>query len=139
MVSLGSKFSLTQAFKFGTEAADLVSKEFGAPVKMEFEKIYFPFLLMNKKRYVGLSWNRPEEAGKLDAKGIEVVRRDWCELVRQVVERCLDLLLRERSAEQAIAYVQEMVAMLRQGRTDTRLLVVSKALVREGAEAYSGK
>merc|ERR1719440_1474235 len=69
MVSLGKAFPLPRAFEFGAEAAGVVSKEFGAPVKMEFEKIYYPFLLMNKKRYAGLTWNRPEEAGKLDFKG----------------------------------------------------------------------
>jgi DNA polymerase delta subunit 1 len=94
---------------------------------------------MSKKRYAGLSWTRPEEAGKLDAKGIEVVRRDFCELVRQMVDRCLHLLMQERSAEKAIAYVQETISMLRQGHTDPRLLVISKALVREGAEAYAAK
>jgi len=116
-----------------------VSQQFGAPVKMEFEKVYFPFLLMNKKRYAGVAWACPEKPGQLDMKGIEVVRRDWCQLVRQVVDRCLHLLLRERSKDQAVAYVQETVARLRQGRIDTRLLVVSKALVREGAEAYAAK
>jgi DNA polymerase delta subunit 1 len=131
MVSLGPHFPLTQAFKFGAEAADIISKEFGAPVKMEFEKIYFPFLLMNKKRYAGLTWNCPEEAGKLDTKGIEVVRRDWCELVRQVADRCLNLLLRERSVERAVAHVQGVVADLRQGRIDTRLLVLSKGFAKD--------
>lgn len=139
MVSLGSGCPLPRAFAFGKEAAEAVSREFGAPVKMEFEKVYMPYLLMNKKRYAGLAWARPEEPGKLDMKGIEVVRRDWCQLVRQVVDRCLHLLLRERSTEQAIAYVQETVASLRQGRVDPRLLVISKALVREGAEAYVAK
>lgn len=33
------------------------------------------------------------------AQGIEVVRRDWCLMVRQMVEHSLHLLLRERSKE----------------------------------------
>eukprot|EP00747_Dinoflagellata_sp_TGD_P205486 gnl/TRDRNA2_/TRDRNA2_79217_c2_seq1.p1 gnl/TRDRNA2_/TRDRNA2_79217_c2~~gnl/TRDRNA2_/TRDRNA2_79217_c2_seq1.p1 ORF type:complete len:457 (-),score=86.55 gnl/TRDRNA2_/TRDRNA2_79217_c2_seq1:156-1388(-) len=139
MVAFGSELGLERTFELGRAAAEIVSREFGAPVKMEFEKVYYPYLLMNKKRYAGVAWNKPEESGKLDAKGIEVVRRDWCELVRQVVDRSLHLLLRERSPESAIAYVQERVAALRQGRIDMRLLVLSKALVREGAEAYTAK
>jgi len=139
MIALRPDCSVPQAFEFGKAAAALVSREFGAPVKMEFEKVYMPYLLMNKKRYAGVSWACPEKPGKLDAKGIEVVRRDWCPLVRQVVDRSLHLLLWERSAERAIAYVQETVAALRQGRVDPRLLVVSKALVRDGAEAYAAK
>lgn len=139
MVTLGRGFPLEDAFKFGHEAAELVSREFGAPVKMEFEKVYFPYLLMTKKRYAGLNWQRPEKPEKLDMKGIESQRRDWCELVRHVVENCLNLLLRERAQEAAIAYVQETVAKLRQGRLDLRLLVTSKGLTRDSAESYNSK
>lgn len=138
MLTLGGA-SMTEAFSLGKEAAELVSAAFGAPVKMEFEKVYFPFLLMNKKRYAGLSFGSVEDKGKLDFKGIEVVRRDWCLLVRQMVEHSLNLLLRERSKERAVAYVRESVTALRSGRVDFRLLVISKALVRDGAEAYAAR
>lgn len=49
------KFGITdaaRAMELGKEAADRVTKLFPPPVKLEFEKIYFPFLLMNKKRSV---------------------------------------------------------------------------------------
>ena len=138
MLTLGGA-SMTEAFVVGKEAAQLVSAAFGAPVKMEFEKVYFPFLLMNKKRYAGLAFGAVEDKGKLDFKGIEVVRRDWCLLVRHMVEHSLHLLLRERSKERAVAYVRESVTALRSGKVDFRLLVISKALVRDGAEAYSAR
>lgn len=44
--------------------------------------MYWPYLLMNKKRYAGLLWSRPEKYDKMDSKGIETVRRDNCLLVR---------------------------------------------------------
>jgi DNA polymerase elongation subunit (family B) len=37
---------------------------------------YFPYLLMNKKRYAGLYWTNPDKYDKMDTKGIETVRRD---------------------------------------------------------------
>jgi DNA polymerase delta subunit 1 len=39
-----------EEMKLGAEAAERVSKEFVKPIKLEFEKVYYPFLLMNKKR-----------------------------------------------------------------------------------------
>jgi len=56
-----------------------------APIKLEFEKVYCPYLLMNKKRYAGLLWTKPEKWDKIDAKGIETVRRDNCGIVQQTV------------------------------------------------------
>lgn len=42
------------------------------PIKLEFEKVYFPYLLISKKRYAGLYWTKPEKWDKMDTKGIEV-------------------------------------------------------------------
>ena len=44
------------AMAMGEKAAEEVTKLFPSPVKLEFEKVYFPYLLMNKKRYAGLYW-----------------------------------------------------------------------------------
>jgi DNA polymerase delta subunit 1 len=56
-----------------------------APIKLEFEKIYHPYLLMNKKRYAGMYWTNPDKPDKMDCKGIETVRRDNCGLVQNIV------------------------------------------------------
>jgi len=56
----------------GSEAADFVTMQFVKPIKLEFEKVYYPYLLISKKRYAGLYWTRPEKYDKMDAKGIEV-------------------------------------------------------------------
>ena len=37
-------------------------------------QVYYPYLLINKKRYAGLFFTRPETYDKMDCKGIETVR-----------------------------------------------------------------
>lgn len=54
---------------------------------------------MNKKRYAGLYWTGTVKYDKLDAKGIETVRRDNCLLVRNVITTCLEKILIERDIE----------------------------------------
>ena len=44
--------TVEKAMKLGKEASELISKEFIAPIKLEFEKVYFPYLLMNRKRVI---------------------------------------------------------------------------------------
>ena len=56
----------------GKEAADLVTQKFVKPIKLEFEKVYYPYLLISKKRYAGLYWTKLEKYDKMDSKGIEV-------------------------------------------------------------------
>lgn len=56
----------------GGEAAEFVTTKFIKPIKLEFEKVYYPYLLISKKRYAGLYWTKVEKYDKMDAKGIEV-------------------------------------------------------------------
>jgi DNA polymerase delta subunit 1 len=92
MVKFGTK-NLAEAMKLGEEAAQFVSSKFIKPIKLEFEKVYFPYLLINKKRYAGLYWTQPEKYDKMDTKGIETVRRDNCLLVQTVIEKVLRMIL----------------------------------------------
>jgi DNA polymerase delta subunit 1 len=64
-----------EAMPIAMRAAKEVSAIFPDPIKLEFEKVYFPYLLMNKKRYAGLLWTNPDKYDKMDAKGLETVRR----------------------------------------------------------------
>jgi DNA polymerase delta subunit 1 len=65
--------SVEEAMRLGREAAKTVSAHFLRPIQLEFEKVYFPYLLINKKRYAGLLWTTPAKYDKIDAKGIEVM------------------------------------------------------------------
>lgn len=56
----------------GSQAAEFVTAKFVKPIKLEFEKVYYPYLLISKKRYAGLYWTRPDKYDKMDTKGIEV-------------------------------------------------------------------
>lgn len=120
--------SIAEAMDMGKEAADMVSATFIKPIKLEFEKVYCPYLLMNKKRYAGLYWTKPDKYDKLDTKGIETVRRDNCSLVRIVVDTVLNKILIEKSIEGATKYVQNMISDLLQNKVDLSLLVISKSL-----------
>ena len=100
MVKFGTR-DLDKAMELGQEAAAYVSQEFPTPIKLEFEKVYFPYLLINKKRYAGLYWTSPKKYDKMDSKGIETVRRDNCRLVQSVIETVLRKILIDRDVEGA--------------------------------------
>jgi len=100
MVKFGTK-DLSETMKLGEDAAKYVSSKFPKPIKLEFEKVYFPYLLINKKRYAGLFWTKPEKYDKMDTKGIETVRRDNCLLVQTVIERVLRMILIDRDVNGA--------------------------------------
>ncbi|KAH9668764.1 DNA polymerase delta catalytic subunit [Citrus sinensis] len=120
------------AMKLGREAADYISGTFIKPIKLEFEKVYYPYLLISKKRYAGLYWTNPEKFDKMDTKGIETVRRDNCLLVKNLVTECLHKLLVDRDIPGAVQYVKSTISDLLMNRMDLSLLVITKGLTKTG-------
>ena len=107
-------------------------------MKLEFEKVYFPYLPMNKKSMRGCC-GRGRKRDYMDAKGLETVRRDNCLLVRQLVwvpEK--DYHRRDTSA--AINYAKRAIADLLQNKIDIGHLVITKALSKEAdSKDYKAK
>lgn len=121
---------LETCMKLGLEAADYVSTKFLRPIKLEFEKVYFPYLLINKKRYAGLYWTKTDKPDKMDTKGIETVRRDNCRLVQNVITTVLQKILRERDVSGAESYVKNIISLLMKNQIDMSQLVITKQISR---------
>ncbi|KAI8535591.1 hypothetical protein RHMOL_Rhmol10G0186100 [Rhododendron molle] len=120
------------AMNLGREAADYISGTFTKPIKLEFEKVYYPYLLISKKRYAGLLWTKPDKFDKMDTKGIETVRRDNCLLVKNLVTECLHKILIARDIPGAVQFVKNTISDLLMNRMDLSLLVITKGLTKTG-------
>lgn len=81
--------SKDEAFKLGKEMAEAVTSLNPAPITLKFEKVYYPCVLMSKKRYCGYKFESPCSNPVFDAKGIETVRRDGCPLSAKILEKSL--------------------------------------------------
>jgi len=138
MVKFGTK-TVGEAMELGERAAkEVTEKLFVKPIALEFEKIYYPYLLMNKKRYAGMYWTKPDKPDKMDCKGIETVRRDNCGLARTVVGTVLRKILVEHSVDGAVAYVKDTISALLQNKVDISLLIITKSLSAK-SEDYANK
>ncbi|XP_077476074.1 DNA polymerase delta catalytic subunit isoform X2 [Stigmatopora argus] len=138
MVKLGVA-TVQEAMDIGKEAAEWVSSHFVSPIKLEFEKVYFPYLLINKKRYAGLYFSSSADThDKMDCKGIETVRRDNCPLVANLINTCLQKILIDRDPQGAVTHAKEVISDLLCNRIDISQLVITKELTRS-AQEYAGK
>ena len=105
-------------------------------LEMEFEKLYVKLFLPSvrrggggaRKRYAGLVDGRRE----VEFIGMEVVRRDWTQLAKDVQR---ELFARLFAGEPVEGYLQEVAAALRQGDLDASL-VYRKGL-RKSLAAYT--
>ncbi|KAK8780201.1 hypothetical protein V5799_018458, partial [Amblyomma americanum] len=137
MIRFGTD-SLEKAMELGREAAGYVTDKFVRPINLEFEKVYYPYLLINKKRYAGLLYTRPETYDKMDCKGIETVRRDNCPLVANLINTCLERILINRDPDGAVEFAKQTIADLLCNRVDISQLVITKELTKNDGE-YAAK
>ena len=61
-----------------------------------------------KKKYALLSEN-----GKLKIRGFESVRRNWSLIAKEVQEKVVETILKEKKPDNALAYVQQVITELR--------------------------
>lgn len=135
MINFSEK-SLEKVFEMSKLVTAFMAERFEKPICLDFEKVYCPYLLINKKRYAGLIYTNSSKPDKIDTKGIETVRRDNCELVKTVIETCLNKILFEKDLVGAQEYVKSIIKDLYTDRIDLSQLVISKTFTKN---TYSTK
>ncbi|AEH60103.1 DNA polymerase Pol2 [Methanosalsum zhilinae DSM 4017] len=99
----------------GNRIAGIVSHSLPDPMELEFESIAERALFIAKKRYALWMFERSgtEWSESIKVKGMETVRRDWCELTSRTLNSVLELILKEGDVEKAMEYVRGVVDRVR--------------------------
>ncbi|GAA5899314.1 DNA-directed DNA polymerase [Sporobolomyces salmoneus] len=119
--------SKEDAFRIGNEMANQVTSENPRPIKLKFEKVYLPCVLLAKKRYVGFKYEHLSELEpEFDAKGIETVRRDGIPATQKMQEKCLKILFRSSDLSQVKEYCWQQWTKLRAGDVSPQDFVIAK-------------
>ena len=106
-----------EAFDIGKEIAKTITDMNPRPVKLKFEKVYFPCVLLAKKRYVGFKYeSKDQKEPEFDAKGIETVRRDGTAAEQKIEEKALKILFRTADLSQVKSYFQRECTKIMKGR-----------------------
>ncbi|KJH40962.1 DNA polymerase family B, partial [Dictyocaulus viviparus] len=106
--------SKSEAFSIGRRIAADVTSDNPVPVVLKLEKVYVGCVLETKKRYAGWMYeNENDNVGQLDAKGIETIRRDTCEVVAKVLERSLKLIFTKNWRELSV-YLNTKLSRLKE-------------------------
>ena len=130
--------AIKKSFDLGNEAADRISDTFRKPIELEMEKVYCPYLLFSKKRYAGLMYTDPEKPDYIDAKGIQLVRRDNCPFVKEVSTNVLNTIMYEQDLQKAIQIAKDGATSILKNEVPIDKLIVSKSMKRIEYKEYKG-
>jgi len=126
--------------ELGKEIAKKISEDLPGIMELEFEKVFKRFLPLTKKRYAAWRFDRNEDGvwnERMETKGIETVRRDWCPLVSETVQAVLETLLKKDDVKGALKYFKGVVGQLVGGQIDVQKLVITKTMTKS-VGAYDG-
>jgi len=124
--------TVKRAEEIGREMGEYVDKHFLRPVELEFEKVYLPFLLIKKKRYCGKKYE--EGHVKIDIKGLECVRRDFCPLLVDTQKHMLKTLMNTMDTQKSCEIVKKAIQDLMMNKIPLEKLIMSKKLSRSPEE-----
>lgn len=115
-------------FKLAEEVASKITAKFPGCVELEFEKVYFPYMLFSKKRYAGLMYTSPDAPDYIDVKGIQIVRRDNAPIVKMVSQSILDAIMYDKSTDKALEKARDWILHVLRGSEPIESFIVSKTL-----------
>ena len=142
----GDLAGLRKSFDLGEEAADFLTNEVFKeydPIVMEFEKSSLWYMIWAaKKRYISYTFEFRSQIengkGKIDAKGIETVRRDNSRLLRILYKSLIDTMKdQERSlpleeiAMKQYSIFKEYMEKLVQNKFPKEDYVITKSISKE--------
>lgn len=101
-------FALSEAL-----AEELTTQLFKSPILLEFEKIYFPFILFKKKNYVGMKTEFFGGPCEMEDKGLISVQRSTPVCVAQIYQQVIDALFQTHNPfvlyEMTKAYLEKLL------------------------------
>jgi DNA polymerase elongation subunit (family B) len=123
------KDALEITIEIAQDVAKLCTQYLKAPMELTYEKTLMPFILLSKKRYVGMLFEDEAKGdGKLKYMGLSIKRRDSCDYLKEIYGRVLAILMKEQNVMEAVKFLRKSLRDLIDGNVPLEKLIITKAL-----------
>jgi DNA polymerase elongation subunit (family B) len=123
-----NKEALIYTIELAKQAGELASKFLKAPHDLEYEKTFYPWILLSKKRYVGILYEDNPDKGKMKYMGIVLKRRDNAPIVKDIYGGIVNIIMNEKSISKSVKFLNECLEKLIACEYPIEKLLVTKSL-----------
>ena len=123
-----NKQALIYTIELAKHAGELATKFLKKPHDLEYEKTFWPFNLLSKKRYDGMLYEEDPEKCKLKSMGNVLKRRDNAPIVKDIYGGVVNILMQDKSLPKSIKFVNESLDNMINEKYPIEKLLVTKAL-----------
>ncbi len=128
VLPLSDTEKISRAIKLGQIAEKELKKVLPGVHCMSYEKVLFPFILISKKRYFALKYEKDPTKYTQISMGLILKRRDNAPILKHCYLGVLDSLVKDKNIPKAIEYVQDECRKMIEGNFDMNMFVISKTL-----------
>jgi hypothetical protein len=122
------KPALEATIEIAQDVAQLCTQFLKPPMELSYEKTLMNFILLAKKRYVGMLHETDPNKGYLKFMGLSLKRRDSCDYLKDTYGGILNILMKENSIKPAIDFLNTSLNNLLAGTVPMDKLAITKAL-----------
>ena len=98
------------------------------PQDLEYEKTFWPFILISKKRYTGDKYEFNTEDCKRTSMGIVLKRRDNAHIVKHVFGNVIEKIMIDKDFDATLEWLKQTLKEIREGDFPLRYFIITKAL-----------
>ena len=122
------KKALDITIELAIECGEIASKFLKAPHDLEYEKTFDPFLLLSKKRYVGMLYETNINKCKRKSMGIVLKRRDNAPVVKDIYGGIIDIIMKEQDIEKAVKFTKKFLNDIVEEKIPLDKLIITKSI-----------
>ena len=122
------KKGLEITIELAQEAGELASKFLKPPHDLEYEKTFMPFLLLSKKRYVGLLYEHDSNKCKRKSMGIVLKRRDNAPIVKDCYGGIIDIMMSSGNISEALKFTKQFMKDMINEKFSLNKFIITKSL-----------
>jgi DNA polymerase elongation subunit (family B) len=123
---------LKHCIRCGIEAGEFVDNKLRRPQNLEYEKTFFPFILISKKRYVGDKYEWESDVDNQNFKrtsmGIVMKRRDNAPIVKYVFGNIIEKIMIDKNFNDALNWLKNTLYEISIGKFPISYFIISKSL-----------
>ena len=126
--SIIDKRTLEYGMTMGVLSGELIKSRLPFPHDCEYEKTFWPFAILTKKRYVGNKYEFDPNKFKQDFMGIVLKRRDNAAIVKEICGGIINLLINEKDPQGAKDFTIKCLRDMFDGKYDIKYFLQSRNL-----------
>jgi DNA polymerase elongation subunit (family B) len=120
--------SIEITIELAKQLGEYASKFLKSPHDFEYEKTFYPFLLLSKKRYVGMLHENDPDVCYRNSMGIVLKRRDNAPIVKDVYGGIIDILMKEKDIAKASEFLKSSLQNIVDEKYPIDKLIITKSL-----------